>query len=124
MYRTTRPIFSSRIIIGDARSEGRQPSHDGEYMSLYADDQGNWVVGDNGGFFYCNDYSYCDAVLHNFSPTDEQIEEAEEFDDEAYAFANAPGDNLIDEMVVREGQVGHAVLGFMIERGWLIEEDD
>lgn len=39
----------TRIAIGDARREGREPSHDGEYLTLAQDDQGRWLLEDNSG---------------------------------------------------------------------------
>lgn len=45
------PIRSTWIATGAARREGRQPSHDGEYVTVYAwrGDPGAWVASDNGG---------------------------------------------------------------------------
>ena len=50
-------IKTARIATGEARAEGRQPSHDGEYISIYYNtDNPNLIVAeDNAGMFCLDD---------------------------------------------------------------------
>ena len=41
-------IYSRQITTGDALREGRAPSHDGEYLTLYYA-EGDWFLSGNGG---------------------------------------------------------------------------
>jgi hypothetical protein len=45
----TKPFRQLTIAQGAALREGRQPSHDGEYIMLYIDGDGEWFLSGNAG---------------------------------------------------------------------------
>ena len=44
-----KPFRSLQVATGAALREGRQPSHDGEYIMLYIDADGEWFLSGNAG---------------------------------------------------------------------------
>jgi hypothetical protein len=45
----TKPFRSLQVPTGAALREGSQPSHDGEYIMLYIDADGEWFLSGNAG---------------------------------------------------------------------------
>ena len=123
-------IYTAIIPIGEARREGRQPSHDGEYLRLYWHSerreygQPQWILEDNAGVAASHHSNYLDA-FHDACPTCEFDEEGEPAD-EAEALAEAQEIQAeIDTLIESEGapadveRMGAEARQHAIQWGWL-----
>jgi hypothetical protein len=112
MYETTRPVYQARIVAGAARREGRAPSHDAEYMTLYWTADDGWILDDNAGVV-ASDYEPYDVACRDADAAESIIAEAEEIQAE------------IDEAVTGARQLitgaGGEAREMMLQIGWLKE---
>lgn len=108
--RTAQGIRSSRIAIGAAREEGRQPSHDGEYLALYyTPGETEWVLEDNGGVVATDDDPRPIGTEDDPQWEDVLAEIAEDIAKDRGTLARSSG---------REAQ------GLMEEMGWLVDDPE
>lgn len=110
-----RPIFQHRIAWGAARREGREPSHDGEYMMLYWTDDSTegWIAEDNAGVCCTDDENYVEVCR---DATEELQAEAAAIQTEIDDAVESPG-NIIT------GAGGHAT-EILREMGWILPAPD
>lgn len=105
VWRQPSRIMTATIAIGTARREGRAPSHDGEYISIYyRHGDGEIIAEHNGGSFCLDDWNDEDR------PEDKQVWA------ESYAAKSAG----IGEPLRRCGSEARAE---MIELGWATADE-
>ena len=81
-YTLTQTVRVFDIAIGEARAEGRQPSHDGEYLRcVYTADGETFAVENNAGLEF-SDVESCESVTTDGGASDEALTEAAEIDAE------------------------------------------
>lgn len=74
----TKPLVYWREPIGEARAEGRAPSHDGEYVTVLGDPTAmEWIAEGNAGIMASSECTIVDMALQ-YAP--ELIEEAIEIE--------------------------------------------
>lgn len=113
-------IKIARIATGKARAEGRQPSHDGEYITIYysTDNTSDIIAEHNAGTFCLDDEGL------NVDGLSEAEEEAlrEEWDGiraEAYGIAREDK----GEAIKSQYGVGSEAKAEMISLGWATERN-
>ncbi len=108
-------IRTGSIAIGDAKREGRVPSHDGEYLTVYyvpGDPEANYIVEDNAGVAWTSAgegdaLNDCDQDFR--SEVEEQIAEARSI--------------LKCDRGVPARSMGSEARGIAIGWGWATEDD-
>ena len=95
-----------RLPIGAAREEGRQPSHDGEYLTIYSrPGSREWIAGDNAGVAATSWQSFADQV-----PGD-----AESIGLDAEIEASIGEGEPVDSEEINSSAVRHMLMGFRWE---------
>lgn len=114
-------IKTSRIAVGKARVEGRQPSHDGEYITIYylvGDTSGNVIAENNAGTFCWEDMQAPEGLLE---------EEREEIEAECAAIYAEGEDDIRnqrgDVISLADFHRSSSVVAEMIELGWATAEE-
>ena len=117
-------VLYTLIPTGNARAEGREPSHDGEFLSLYW--YGNeWILEDNAGVVGTHVHDYITSVNDNRFVSDEEydnaIAEAEEIQKEIEeAIANNRGKVATNGFST--GPLGGEARSIAQSLGWPINE--
>jgi len=94
----TKPFRSLQIATGAALREGRQPSHDGEYIMLYIDADGEWFLSGNAGPLEIASLGYIEAMIAD-APEGTDTREAQNLLEtiiDAEANPTATGDPVTD----------------------------
>ncbi len=119
-YRTTRPLATGQIRTGAARSEGRAPSHDGEYLYVVADPaSGGWLAQDNGGVAATSlGDNFAASNAYPGDPEAEALSAA--FDAEADAIARSEPDLPAGSVL----HAGAALCAAAVEMGWAVAVED
>ena len=114
-------IKSAMIMIGEAREEGRQPSYDGEYLSLYwLSGTAEWLLVDNGGVTASSSHDYVDACVANSDMDDEELAEAKSIQAEIDACINDPEQDGYQDATGMSSGAGEIALAW----GWPVCEAD
>ena len=108
--KATKNIQASRIDTGAARDEGRAPSHDGEYMTLfYVPGESDWILEGNGGVV----------------TTDDDPRPGGTDDDPQWESMLA---EVLDDIAKGHGgeatSCGHEASGLMEQIGWLTDDGE
>lgn len=110
-------IYRAQIATEAARREGRQPSHDGEYLVLYwAEGRDEWLLQGNAGVVASFAENLVETVAWR-AESDDEIAEAEEIQAEIDALVAAPGEELAT------GPMGHEARNLARRLGWPINAD-
>ena len=122
-------IYSEQVAIGKARREGRQPSHDGEYITIYWSDDGRWFACNNAGLDHSDmDDGGLEAATEQLPPNtwlDEQeyelaLTEARETDAEIAKLVAKSG---TEDQLTKPSLVGYTARDLFVELGWVIREE-
>jgi hypothetical protein len=100
--KTLLAIMITAIATGSAKAEGRTPSHDGEFVTIYSIQDGSWIGSSNGGAFGEDDLL-----------TEEGAEMLSEIREAVNSFT-------ADKAVGEEIETSADASALMIREGWII----
>jgi len=110
-------IRNYQVAIGDARAEGRQPSHDGEYFSIYyIHGDPAWVAEGNAGVVASDFLTYREACIEAGCEDVNLLAEAEEIDAEIEDAVS----NDRDDIAIT---CGAEARDYMIRNGWATADE-
>jgi hypothetical protein len=114
-------VYQERIATGRARAEGRWPSHNGEYVTLFWIEGGNYIVEDNAGIcasVYGDSYvaACCNGIGPPMDDEEQQTLTLEAVEVQAEIDRLREGDGALAR------HCGRAAEAAMIEAGWLERE--
>ena len=109
-------IKSIRITTGAARREDRQPSHDGEYITVFyrSADPTELIAEHNGGCFDIDDTSIDPNAFADIEEAELAANEAEAIHDEAHYAAESDSGEIAT-------RCGSEARNIMISLGWIGE---
>lgn len=113
------PVYEARIAIGAARREGREPSHDAEYLSIYWRDNGEYLVEDNAGVVGSDAENYLQSCA---CQTEEEWAEVEAIQAEIDEIVGGPGALALPHGLCT-GPLGGEARQLAKIMGWPINED-
>ncbi|MCL6479881.1 MAG: hypothetical protein K6T65_16035 [Peptococcaceae bacterium] len=106
-------ICQDIIVIGAARKEGRAPSHDGEYLTVfYVPGEDDYIVEDNGGLAWT---SYGETDVVSDAPDEEQEYMQSLVDDARRIVSQNTGSPA--------RSMGFAAIDIAIQWGWATKDD-